>query len=87
MPQVFILLATSKPMRPSPSTAKVLPCNSVPEYSLRSHRPCFMLSAAGHTGRAKAPNRIQVSSHADIEFPPGVLWQLGMIDVIVIKFA
>lgn len=64
---------TSRPIRPRPRIARVLPYNSVPEYNLRSHSPLVMLAAAGTTGRANVPIKMQVNSHADIEFPPGVL--------------
>ena len=75
MPQTFMRTATSRPMRPNPRIAKVLPNNSVPLYSLRSQRPSFILCPAGTMGRAKAPINIQVNSQAEIELPPGVLKQ------------
>uniref|UniRef100_A0A8W7PRT5 Uncharacterized protein n=1 Tax=Anopheles coluzzii TaxID=1518534 RepID=A0A8W7PRT5_ANOCL len=68
---------TSRPMRPSPRMASVLPYSSEPEYSFRSQRPSFMLVAAGQMGRASAPIRKHVSSHAEIELPPGVLFGRG----------
>lgn len=64
---------TSRPIRPRPRMARVFPYSSVPEYNFRSHFPSFILAAAGTTGRAKVPINMQVNSHAEIEFPPGVL--------------
>lgn len=73
MPHALIRNETSRPIRPKPSIAKVLPYNSDPEYNLRSHRPLVILTAAGTTGRASVPINMQVNSQAEIEFPPGVL--------------
>lgn len=73
MPKAFIRMPTSRPIRPKPKTAKVLPYNSHPEYNLRSHLPSTILFAAGTTGRANVPINKHVNSHADIELPPGVL--------------
>lgn len=69
-------MPTSRPILPSPSMANVLPYNSLPLYNLRSHLFSFMLCAAGTTGRANVAISKHVSSHAEIEFPPGVLYNL-----------
>lgn len=73
MPQAFMRIPTSRPIRPRPKIANVLPYNSVPLQSFLSQRPSFMLWTAGTTGRAKVPIAIHVSSQAEMEFPPGVL--------------
>lgn len=73
MPKAFMRIPTSRPILPKPRIANVLPYNSEPEYNLRSHLPSFMLFPAGTIGRAKLPIKKHVSSHALIEFPPGVL--------------
>uniref|UniRef100_A0A182VFN2 Uncharacterized protein n=1 Tax=Anopheles merus TaxID=30066 RepID=A0A182VFN2_ANOME len=77
IPNAFMRTPTSRPMRPSPRMASVLPYSSEPEYSFRSQRPSFMLVAAWQMGRASAPIRKHVSSHAEIELPPGVLFGRG----------
>lgn len=66
-------MPTSRPIRPKPNTANVLPCNSLPLYNFLSQRPSFILWTAGTTGRAKVPISMHVNSQADIELPPGVL--------------
>jgi len=73
MPKLCILRATSRPMRPIPRIARVLPDNSYPEYSFRSHRPSFSDCAACATLRANAEIRAHVSSQALMLLPPGVL--------------
>jgi len=73
MPKLCILRATSRPMRPIPRIARVLPDNSYPEYSFRSHRPSFSDCAACATLRANAEIKAHVSSQALMLLPPGVL--------------
>jgi hypothetical protein len=66
-------IATSRPIRPNPNMANVLPYNSEPESNFLSHCPSFVLCDAATIGRAMAPIKMHVSSHAAIELPPGVL--------------
>lgn len=73
IPNDLIRNATSRPIRPNPTTANVFPYSSVPLNSLRFHSLFFILATAGTTGRANVPIKIHVNSHADIELPPGVL--------------
>lgn len=79
IPHACIRSATSFPIRPSPMMARVFPLSSCPAYSFLSHLPAFSDALAAVTFRAKFVISAQVSSHALIALPPGVLKNVFII--------
>ena len=63
--------ATSRPMRPSPTTPRRLPNSSTPANFLRSQVSAFMEESAGGMLRARASIRAIASSAVEIVLPPG----------------
>mmetsp|Transcript_1414 Transcript_1414/g.1939 ORF Transcript_1414/g.1939 Transcript_1414/m.1939 type:complete len:212 (-) Transcript_1414:82-717(-) len=65
-------LATSLPILPTPMTPRVLPANSLPVYSARSHLPALSEAVACGIFLAKASIWAIASSPVEIVLPPGV---------------
>ena len=73
MPNALARIATSWPMRPKPSTPRVLPSTSVPPNLLRSHLPEVRLACACGMLRASASISATVCSAAATVFASGAL--------------
>lgn len=71
IPNAWHHRATSRPMRPSPTTPIVLPDSSLPMNLLRSHLPPLREETALGMFLASAMIRDIVSSAADRVLPPG----------------
>ena len=65
--------AIAPPIRPSPTTPRVLPASSVPTNALRSQRPARVDATASGMRRTSASSNANVNSVAAIVFAPGVL--------------
>src|SRR6185295_16169090 len=65
--------ATRWPMRPKPTTPRVLPWSSTPRKLFRSHSPRFIEASAAGTLRARASSIARVCSVAEIRFAFGAL--------------
>ena len=63
--------ATSRPMRPRPTTPMRFPASSTPPSALRSHFPALMEASARATLRARARSSATVNSAVEIMFPSG----------------
>ena len=71
IPKAAARCATSFPIRPKPTTPKVLSNSSTPSHLLRSQRPSFKALCACGTLRATASNIAMVCSAADTMFDSG----------------
>ena len=71
MPKAWQRAATSRPIRPRPTTPTRLPWSSTPAKDFRSHFWALMEASAWAMFRAIAMRRAKASSAVETRFPPG----------------
>ena len=71
MPSARQRAATSRPMRPKPTTPMRFPLSSTPANDFRSHFPAFMDASAWGMLRASASSSARLSSAVETRLPSG----------------